>query len=150
MDVIADVFFAVAAVAGTAGAISEFKFRIGYICLSTDRAAVGIRTFYCSSTGFIGGSAGEGDNLWGLFLLFLAEKSCGIGAPGQREDIDHILAEEEEIVGKGNDGEQIIGEAIYHHTVKHKSQIDHSKDPGFHRDDIKQQKSCIRIQGGIT
>jgi len=45
---IVDVIHAVAMVAGAAGAIAEFQFRVGYIGASANRAFVAIGLFTCA------------------------------------------------------------------------------------------------------
>ena len=40
--------------------------------------------------------------------------SLQLDPPGHGNQIQHILAEEQEVVGKGNDGEQIVGEGVGH------------------------------------
>jgi hypothetical protein len=69
----------------------------------------------------------------------------GLYPPGQGDKIGNILAEEQEVVGKGNQREQIVGEAKYRvrqvpHIKKNQSQINKGKNPGLHRDDKEEQE----------
>ena len=151
MGMIADMLLTVAMVALAAGTVAELSVRMGHIGLSADDAAVIVRCPDGSGGGFIGTGTGEGDDLRllrGMFLL-LAEQTLEIGPPGNRDHIQHILAEEQEIVGKGNDGEQIRGEGIGNESVDDQNKIDQSEDPCLYRDHKEQQEMGVGIQCGI-
>ena len=150
MAVIADMFLAIAIVALATGAIPEFQFRIADICSAADGAAVGIGGFGCGFCGFVGASI-KGDNFRPFLLnrLFL-KKSSSVDPPAHGDYIQHIFAEEQEIVGQGNHGEQIVGEWIGDQIQNDDGQIHQSKDPCFYGNDEKQQELSIREQGGIA
>ena len=117
MLVIADVVFAVAMVAIAPGAVPEFQLRVGYIRPSAYGAAVGVRCLGCGNGGLVGAGSGEGHHL-GLFLpgcrllLAPAQEPGKIHPPVHGYHIQHILAEEQEVVGQGHDGEQVCREGI--------------------------------------
>ena len=154
MGMVADVIFAIAVVAIAAGTVAEFQIGVGYVGPSADRAAVGVWCLGCSDTCLIGTGIGELDDFCFLaaagFGLTLAEKPAGIGTPGHGNYVQHILTEEQEIVGKGNDGEQIGGEGTGEQIREYEYKIKQGKDPCFDGDNIKQQKMGIGIHGGIS
>ena len=133
MGVVADVIFAVAVVTAAAGAVAEFQLRIGHIGTAADGALVSIGCFRLSDAGFVRAGAGEGDDLrlGGSRLRGSAEQPAGIEPPGNRNHIQHILAEEQEVIGQGNNGEEIAGESIHQQTVNHQRQIHQGKDQAF-------------------
>ena len=86
-----------------------------------------------------------------LGLLGLpAEQAAGIGAPGHGNHVQHVLAEEEEIVGKGDYGEQIVGEGVGKQTEQHHRQIDQRENPRFHGDDEEKQEIRVGVQRGVA
>ena len=85
----------------------------------------------------------------GLFGL-LAEQAAGVGAPGHGNHVQHVLAEKEKIVGKGDYGEQIVGEGVGKQTEQHHRQIDQRENPRFHGDDEEKQEIRVRVQRGIA
>ena len=111
MGVIADMVLAVTVVTFTAGAIPEFQLRIGYISTTADGAFVGIGGFCGSGRCLVRAGRGKGNDLGlSLFTLFLTLKEpSGICLPGNRDEVQYILTEEQEVVGKGNKGEKIDG-----------------------------------------
>lgn len=157
VGVVADVFFTVAVVAVAPGAVAELQFWVGYIRPATNGAAMGIGGVGRCSFGGIGLCLGEGDH-FGFFLAgcrgFLSEQALCVCLPGQRDDIQKILAEEQEIICQGNQrkhvvGEQEIRETKIDHIIKDQTQIHHSEDPCFDGDDKEQQKMGIGEHGGI-
>ena len=63
MCMIADMVFTVAVVALTAGAITEFQFRIAHISPAADSAFVGIVGLGLGNGGLVGAGFWEGDYL---------------------------------------------------------------------------------------
>ena len=60
----------------------------------------------------IGSGRGELDHLWRLrrILLLLPKQALDVDPPGKRDHIQHILAKEQEVVGNGDQREQVVGE----------------------------------------
>ena len=145
---------AVAMITAAAGAIAEFQIRMTYICTPADGAFMGVGGFRLRGGCFVGACGGEGDNfgtiLLGCVILLLSEKAPRIGPPGHGDHIQYIFAEEQEVVGKGDDGEAVIGEGIDQQAVEYQNQIDQREDPCFDRNDEKQQELGIGIHGGIA
>ena len=112
MAVVADMLLTVAVVALAPGAVAEFQLGIGNIRPSADGAAVSIGCFRCCLRSFVRAGI-ELDDL-GLLLLdrLLFEEPPGVDPPGQRQYIQHIRAEEQEVVGKGDHREEIIREGL--------------------------------------
>ena len=108
MGMIADVVLAVAMEALTARAVTELQFRIAHISATTDCAFVGVRRFHCGGGGFVRACSGEDDGFsFGGSLAGLSlEQPSEICLPGHRNHIEHILAEEQEIVCQCNHGEK--------------------------------------------
>ena len=145
--------FTVAVIAVAPGAVTEFQIRMGYICSAADSTPVGIGRFGFCGGRFIGTGI-ERNDLWLLFcrsrLFAFADHPTEIGSPGNGNHIQYIFAEEQEIVGKGNDTEQIIGERQGYQIQYNDDQIKQGEDPCLDRDKEKQKKMSIRIQRGIT
>ena len=154
MSVVGNVILAVAVVALTPGTIAEFQIGEFGIGTTADGAAVGIGGLGLGNCCLIGTGGGEG-NYFGLLLfggdgLFaLTHQTIEIGPPGQGNYIDHILAEEQEVIGQGDHGEQVGGEGIYHQTEKHQRQIQKGEDPCLHRNHIHKKELGVGIHGGI-
>ena len=151
MGVVIDVVLAVAMVTLAPGAVAEFQLRIGHIRAAADGAFVGVGGFGRCHRCLVGTGVGEGDGFG--FLRFLGsspEEAPGVHPPGHGEYIGHILAEEQEVVGKGDDGEQVVGEWIHDQIEYHQEQVNQRKDPGFHRDDEQEQKLGVGIHGGVS
>ena len=110
MAVIADVLFAVAIISLAAGAVTEFQFWIADVRSAADRAAVGVRCFHRGLGGFVRTGV-ELDDLCLLLGLF-PEESSGIDSPAHGNDVQNVLAEEQEIVSQRNHGEQIVREGL--------------------------------------
>ena len=146
MAVIVDMVFAVTVVALTAGAVPELQFRVADIGFAADGAAMGI---VCLGSRLAAAGGIKLDYLGPLGRL-LPESGLCAETPGRRQYIDHILAEEQEVVGKGNDAEQIIGEGIGDQIQQYDGQVKQCKEPGFHRNDEEQQELGIREQGGVA
>ena len=118
MGVAADVLFAVAIIAVAPGTVPEFQLRIGKIGSAADGAFVGIRRFWLCGGGFIGSCIERDDfRLLCCFagLTGFSQHSPEIDAPGRRNYIQNIAAKEQEIVGQGDDTEQIVreGQCLY-------------------------------------
>ena len=109
MAVIVDVILTIAVVALTPGAVAEFQLRVTHIRPPADGTLVGVGSLDRSGAGFIGACVKVND--LGLFLhrRLFAQQPCGVGPPGHGNHVQHILAEEQEVVGKGDDGEQVVG-----------------------------------------
>ena len=149
MAVVADMVFAITIVALAPGTVPEFQFRIADVGSAADGAPVGIGGFLLFD-GFIRTGV-KLDDLWlfGLNRLF-AEFSLCLDPPGQGKNVQYVLAEEQEVVGKRDYREQIVWEGIGEKIQHNDSQVKECKDPGFHRNDEEQQKLCIREQCCIT
>ena len=139
----------VAVVALALGAVAEFQLRICHIGASADRAAVGVGGFRRGGGGFVGAGVEMNDLCLGLFGL-LAEQAAGVGAPGHGNHVQHVLAEKEKIVGKGDYGEQIVGEGVGKQTEQHHRQIDQRENPRFHGDDEEKQEIRVGVQRGVA
>ena len=61
---------------------------------------------------------------------------------------DLIGAKEQEVVGKGDDGEQIAGEGQKQEVHQHQNQVKETKEPCFHGNDKEKQETGIRVHGG--
>ena len=150
---IADVLLTVAVVAVAPGAVPELQIRVGEIGFAAYRAAVGVWGFgFCS--GCLIRACIEGDYLRLLFctsgLFASAQHPAEIGPPGNGHYIQHIGPEKQEIVGKGDDAEQIIGKGKRKQIQNNDDQIEQRKDPGLDGNKEKQQKMGVRIQCGIA
>ena len=120
MSVIIDMVLAVAMVALAPGTVAELQFRISHIGAAADGAFVGVGRLGLGHRGLVGAGVGERDGLcfWGG-LGILPEKPPGVHSPGHGEDIENILTKEQEIVGQGDDREQIVGEGVNHKAEGH-------------------------------
>ena len=152
MGVVADVIFTVAVIAITPGAVPEFQIRMGNVGSAADRAAMGVGSLGLGSGGLIR-TCVEGDG----FVLLAAGSisgplgsSSGIDPPGLGQYIGNIAAEEQEIVGEGNDAEKVVGERYCKKIHKHQDKIQKREDPCFDGDNKEQQEMGIRIHGGIA
>ena len=85
----------------------------------------------------------------GLFGL-PAEQAAGIGTPGHGNHVQHVLAEKEKIVGKGDYGEQIVGETVGKQTEQHQCQIHQRENPRLYGDDEEKQEIRVGVQRGIA
>ena len=110
VGVIANVLFAVAVIAAALGAIPKFQFRIGHIRPAAHRAAMGIRL--CA---FLRAPV-EGDGT-GLLTGFLFGRSMAhrfgtvsLIFPNAGNNIQTILAKEQQVIQNGDQREQIVGE----------------------------------------
>lgn len=146
---IVDMILTVAVVALALGAVAEFQLRICHIGASADRAAVGVGGFRRGGGGFVGACVKMDDLCLGLFGL-LAEQAAGIGTPRHGNHVQHVLAEKEKIVGKGDYGEQIVGETVGKQTEQHQCQIDQRENPRFHGDDEEKQEIRVGVQRGVA
>ena len=79
-----------------------------------------------------------------------SDSSAGIDPPGLGQYVQHIPAEEQEIIGQGNHAEEIVGEGGSEEIQCNDCQIQQSKDPGLYGDNKEQQKMRVGIHGGIT
>ena len=111
MRMVINMILAVAVVAVTAGTIPEFQIRVGNVGSAAYGAAVMVGSGGLCGGCFVGTSLVKMNGLLviGGFRLPL-EKSGYIDLPGNRNHVAYIFAKEQEIVGKGNQGEQVIGE----------------------------------------
>lgn len=146
MRVVADMILTVAMIAFALGAVPEFQLRVGYIRSAADIAAVGVIGLWGGVSRFIGGG-GELNHLGAGGGGFF-EQPPEIDPPGRGDHIQHIAAEEQEIVGKGDKREDIVGEFAAKNTDQNDCQIEQRKDPCLHRDDKQQQEIGIGIHGG--
>lgn len=114
---------------------------------------MGIRDFDLDGGGFVRTGGGEGDGA-GLFCGLFLEEPAQIDPPGDGNDVDDIFAEKQEIVGDGDQREQIIrhktDDRIDDHIVQRQGQIHHGEDPCFHGDEEEQQEMGVGIEGRIT
>ena len=149
MTVIADMVFAIAIIAFAAGTVAEFQFGIADIRPAAHGTAVGVGGLGGCFCGLVGTGI-KPDDLGLLLGRLFPEEPAGIGTPGHGNHIQNILAEEQEVVGKGNHREQVVGERIGDQVDHHNDQIKQCKDPGLHRNDKEQQEMGIRIQGSIA
>ena len=111
MGMVVDMLLTIAVVAVAATTVAELQVRVGDIRSAADGTPVGI---------------GNGDlDVWLLRRkgnragFFGSALSAPLYPPGQGNDVHHILAEEQEVVGKRNDGKEIVGEGVYHKTDDH-------------------------------
>ena len=153
---IVDVVFAVAVISCAAGAVTEFQLGITDICAAAYGTAVGIGCFDCGSGGLVRTGTGEGNDFCAILLrriFFLLKQAAGVETPGYRKDIDKILAEKQEIVQQGNEGEKTVGEktVVGHgdHLPQRENQIKHTENPGLYGDDKEQQKTGIGKQSRV-
>ena len=148
MGVIADMILTVAVVAMTTGAIPKFQFRVGHVGAATYGAAVVIIHFFLGEADGLGRFGGRICG-FGCFLLF-----GRFPEPRGRQQIQHVLAHEQEVVADGDQRVQEVGEGPAGgsqgvHLQYGEDQVHQSKQPGFHRDDEHQQKLCLGEQGSI-
>ena len=147
--VVIDMILAVAVIALAPGAVAELQFRVGHVRPAADGAAVGVGGFGRS----LGGGVGASVELNDLGLLpggAFAQQPPGVGPPGLGDHVEHVFAKEQEIVGQGDDGEQIVGEGIGEQVDEHDHQVKQGKDPGLDGNDEKQQEMGVRVQRGIA
>ena len=110
MAVIGDMLFTIAMVALAPGAVPELKLGIADIGAAADRALVGVGRLDGSGAGFVRtGIEADDLGLLGRGGLFLKQPP-GVDPPGPGNHIQHILAEEQQIVGDGKQGEEVVGE----------------------------------------
>ena len=139
MRMAADVVFTVAVVAFAAGAVTEFQIRMAYVSSAAYGAAVIIVGFgFCLRGGF------ELNDLMALgngFLHLLAY----LDTQGKGKKIHHVRAEEQEVVGQRNDGEQIAGEGKQQEVNQNQNQIKQAEEPCLNGNNEEQQKGHIGI-----
>ena len=146
---VVDVILAVAVVPFAPGAVPEFQLRIGNIRPAADRTSVGIGRFLWLGCR-LRSLGTEGDDRGTLWLSVFAEQSHELPAPLHGNHIQHILAEEQEVVGKGNNGEQIVGEGVEQKVHQNDHQIQQCKNPGLYRNNEHQQERGVGVHGGIA
>ena len=108
MGVVADVVFAVAVVAAAAGAVAELQLRVGLVGTAADGTLVGV-------VGLLGRLGAELDG------FMVDSRLCfrlALDPPGGGQQIQHILSEEEEVVGKGHQREEVVGQEHHRHRNK--------------------------------
>ena len=100
MGVIVDVIFAVAEITVTFGAVTELQLGVGNISAATNGAAMGIAgvSLLCGYFAYFYFGKRNGFGLLSRNPFF--ENPEKFDAPTQRENIQHLLAEEKELVGK--------------------------------------------------
>ena len=137
----------VAVVTLAAGAVAELQLRMGYVSPAANGAAVGIgrRGFLLVFRGCV-----KGNDLRLDRGLLLSEQTGEFDPPASGDDILNIRTEEKQIVGDGNDGEEIVGERQGKQIHNHDRQIKEGEEPCFYRNDKEQQEPGIGIQGGET
>ena len=133
MGVVVDVIFAVTEIAITTGAITELQFRMGDICPAANYAAMLVLGF--------------------CFLLLF--RMCGTLGPAllifSGEEVTHICAEEEKIVGNRYQGEQVVGETKYRKRCiedlnGNQNEVDKTHYPGFDGNDEHNEELAVGIQ----
>ena len=148
MTVIVDVLFAVAVIPFAPGAVTEFQFGIADVCSSTDRTAVGIGSFWCGLVCLIRTGV-ELDDLC-LLLGLLPEQPSGIDSPAHGNDIQYILAKEQEVVCQRNHGEQIVGEGVKEKIHQNDGQIKQCEDPCLYGDNEEEEELSVREKGCVA
>ena len=154
MGMIGNVIHAVAVVTAAAGAIAEFQIGIGHIGAAAYGTFMRVGGFRLRNGRPVGPGSREGYRAgFGLTGGLFPEQSPGIDPPADRQDVDYILANEEEIVGERHQREQTVGEQT---NVGHTDdingddgKINHREDPCLYGNDEEQQEMGIRIHGGI-
>ncbi len=152
MAVVVDMILAIAVIAITPGTVSEFQIRVGDVRAAADGAAVGIGSLGLGS-GCLIGSGIKGNGLatgMGGCIFGPAGGPAGIDPPGLGQHIQYIAAKKQEIVGQGDDAEEIIGEGGGDKAECDHDQIDQGKDPCLHGNDKKQQEMGIGVHGCIA
>ena len=145
MGVIVNMVAAIAVVAVALGAVAELHIRVRHVGFPADGAAVGIGLLLLGGIVYL-----EVDDL-GLrgSLGLLLKKPAQPVLPAQGHHVQHVLAEKQEIVAQGHQGKQVayaVGRRK--HTEENDRQVHQGKEPGLHRDDEKQQKAGVGVQGG--
>ena len=113
MIVVVDMILAVAEVTFATGTIPELQLRVGEVGPAADSTFVSVRRFGGDNGSLIRSGIGEGDGLCFLFFgTALFEQPPDIHAPGHGDHIEDIFSKEQEVVGQGDNGEQIVGEGI--------------------------------------
>ena len=148
VGVVADMLFTVAVIAAAAGAVAELQIRMGQVGLAANCTAVGIGSLLGGCCVILGCGGSELDDLGaGCGLTAVAADFI---APGSGHQVQNIAAKEQQVVGDGNDGEEVGGEGIGNKIIDHQTQIEQTEEPGLDRDDEEQQKMGIGIHGGET
>ena len=139
MHMTVNVVLAVAVVTLAAGAVTELQLGVTDVCSAADGAFMGVELFHRGGGCLVG--TGKGDRA-GLFGGLLLKELPGIDAPGNGDDIQHILAEEQQVVADGDQREQVVGDKTcsgkQNYVVKGQGEIQQCEDPGLYRDDEKQ------------
>ena len=151
MGVIADVILAVAVIAAAAGAVTELKLRIGYIRSAAYGAFVKIVDFWRRFFDLMGNCRGKlnDSSLSTGRGGFLAEYFFRFDSPGEGDNIQNVLSEEQEVIRNGDKRKQINREGTDKHIEKCQHQVKQSKNPRFYRDDEEQQEGGVGIEGSI-
>ena len=149
VTVVGNVILTVAVVAFALGTVAEFQIGMFHVGASADGAFVMIGGFYRCVGCFIGTGVVKRNGLMGLSGGGLAHSPAGIDTPGSGQYIQHILAEEQEVIAQRNQGINIAGEGA-EQADEYNHQIKHGQDPGSYRDDEENQELCIRLHGGIS
>lgn len=153
MGMVVNVILAIAMIAATAGAITEFQLRVCNISTTADGTLVGVVLR-------LGGGAllvGEGDGAGVLFRSALPDSTVLVsasGPPGGRQQIQRILSGENNEVCDADQREQIVGEQVAFcikaggNIHKH-NHVNDRQDPGFNRYNKENQEMRIRVDCGI-
>ena len=150
--------FTVTMVAVAPGAVAKLQLRMIHIGFAADGTAMGVGSLGLCNGCLIGAGIGEGDHFCFLGCgggggLTLFKQATGIDPPGQGNHIQHIFAEEQEVIQQSNKGEKTVGEVSRkgqcNDIVEHQQDIQQSEDPCLHRNDEKQQEACVGIHGGV-
>ena len=143
---------AVAIVSVAAGTVAKFQIGIGNIRFATDGAAVCVRCFGLCCGGLIGTDI-EGNYLGllsGSRCFIASDHATEVDAPGKGDDIQNVLSEEQEIIRKRNQTEEVVGEGKGEKIQQYNGQIKQGKDPGFYGDNKEQKEMGVGIHGGIA
>jgi len=151
MFVIIDMILAVAVVAAAAGAVTKFQLRVGHIGASANGAAMVKITTAVIGFGTEGNRAGFRLLCGALFPFRFPQRPLVWGTTGDKgKQIQNIPSRKNQIAGKTNQREQIVGEngRICENFHTNHENIHDSHKPGFHRNEIQHQKLRIGIGGG--
>lgn len=92
----------------------------------------------------------EGNDLGLFWGLLFSEETGEADAPGPGNDVQYVLAEEQQVVGNGDNGKEIVGEGKRKQIQQNNGKVNQCKEPGLDGDDEKQQEVGIGIQCGIA
>ena len=147
VGMVGNMLLAVAVIAVAFGAVPKFQFRIGYVCFTAYGTLMQIIRSGRSVLRLVGGG-GELDYFGpsGVGSVLFSEEFLYFYPQGERDDVQNIFPEEQEVVGNGNQREQTEREGIGEYFNQCQYQVKHSKNPGFYRNNEKQQERGIGIK----